>query len=256
MTDKDPAYFDSIQQVPNLRSGLVDVLATQIESGDLAPGARLPTEQAIMTATGVSRTVVREAFAALRARGLITTRQGLGAFVTDNPLPSTFSIVPTDLESIGDVISVLELRIGIEVEAVGLAAQRHDDEDLRRIKGRLDALNRAVETGEPGAAEDAAFHRAILVATHNPYYARLFDTFGNLMIPRQWARFESMEADQRRRHAARMRREHEAILRAIEGRDEPSARRALRAHLAKSLARFAELRDNTQSKAVNRPSAT
>ena len=74
MTDKDTAFFDAIQQVPNLRSGLVDALAAQIESGDLAPGQRLPTEQAIMTQTGVSRTVVREALAALRARGLITTR--------------------------------------------------------------------------------------------------------------------------------------------------------------------------------------
>lgn len=250
MTDKDPAFFDSIQQVPNLRSGLVDTMAAQIESGDLAPGTRLPTEQAIMTATGVSRTVVREAFAALRARGLITTRQGLGAFVTDNPQPRTFSIVPTDLESIDDIISVLELRIGIEVEAVGLAAIRRDDEDLQRISGRLEALNKAIESGEPGAAEDAAFHRAILVATHNAYYARLFDTFGNLMIPRQWARFESMETAERRRHAARMRREHEAILRAIEARDEAGARRALRTHLAKSLERFAELRDDTQRKAV------
>ncbi len=36
-----------------------------------------------MEATGVSRTVVREALAALRAKGLITTRQGLGAFVSE-----------------------------------------------------------------------------------------------------------------------------------------------------------------------------
>jgi len=246
MADKDPALFDSIQQVPNLRSGLVDALAAQIESGDLAPGQRLPTEQAIMTATGVSRTVVREAFAALRARGLITTRQGLGAFVSDDPKPRSFSIVPTDLWSIDDVISVLELRIGIEAEAAGLAALRRDEDDLKRMRARLAALEAAIGEGDSGAAEDAAFHRALLAATHNPYYTRLFDTFGNVMIPRHWAHFETMEPAERRRHLVRMRREHEAIVAAIEAGDRAAASRALRAHLTKSLARFAELRDATQ----------
>ena len=69
MADQATNLFDTIQQAPNLRSGLVDTLVAQIESGDLAPGQRLPTEQEIVAATGVSRTVVREALASLRARG-------------------------------------------------------------------------------------------------------------------------------------------------------------------------------------------
>jgi DNA-binding FadR family transcriptional regulator len=246
MADKDKAFFDAIQQVPNLRSGLVDALAAQIEAGDLSPGQRLPTEQAIMSATGVSRTVVREALAALRARGLITTRQGLGAFVANDPKPRSFSIVPYDLQSIDDVISVIELRIGIEVEAAGFAALRRDDEDLKRIRARLDQLEAAIEAGGSGAVEDAAFHRSILVATHNPYYARLFDTFGTLMLPRQWAYFEAMQKAEKARHMNRMRREHEAVLLAIEAGDDKSAQRALRSHLSKSLARFIALRDTTE----------
>ena len=50
----------------------------------MPPGAQLPTEQELIAATGVSRTVVREAVAALRAEGLVITRQGVGAFVADN----------------------------------------------------------------------------------------------------------------------------------------------------------------------------
>ena len=128
MKEQETTLFNTIQQTPNLRSGLVDTLIAQIESGDLAPGQRLPTEQAIMTATGVSRTVVREALASLRAKGLITTRQGLGAFVSDDPTPRSFSIIPTDLKSIDDVLRILELRMGIEVEAAGLAARRRTQE--------------------------------------------------------------------------------------------------------------------------------
>src|ERR1043165_1452542 len=77
----DPMTFDAIPQAPNLRTGLVETLIAQIESGDLAPGQRLPTEQAIVAATGVSRTGVREAPAFLPAKGFITTRPGLRSFL-------------------------------------------------------------------------------------------------------------------------------------------------------------------------------
>jgi DNA-binding FadR family transcriptional regulator len=242
MTEKEATFFNIIQQAPNLRSGLADTLIAQIESGDLKPGQRLPTEQAIMTATGVSRTVVREALATLRAKGLITTRQGLGAFVANDPNPRSFSIVPNDFESIDEVLRVLELRLGIEVEAAGLASLRRTEDDIVRMRERLDALDAAVEAGGYGAEEDFAFHRSILVATHNSYYARLFDTFGSAMVPRQWARLDMMTPAERLRHAGRMRREHHAIFTAIRDGDEVGARRNLRSHLAKSAARFEDLR--------------
>ncbi|MDL2401690.1 FadR/GntR family transcriptional regulator [Rhizobium mayense] len=243
MKDRDSAVFNTIQQMPNLRSGLADSLIAQIESGDLKPGQRLPTEQAIMEATGVSRTIVREALATLRAKGLIITRQGLGAFVSNDPKPRSFQIIPNDLESIDEVLRVLELRLGIEYEAAGLAAQRRTPEDIARMQDRLDALDRATEGGGYGAEEDFAFHRAILVATQNSYYSRLFDTFGTAMVPRQWARLDRITASERDRHVARMRREHHAIFNAIRDGNEAAARKALRNHLSKSAARFEELRD-------------
>lgn len=247
MTDRDKTVFDATRQPPNLRSSLADTLTAQIESGDLKPGQRLPTEQAIMAAAGVSRTIVREALATLRAKGLITTHQGLGAFVSDDPRPRSFSIIPNDLQSIDEVLRVLELRMGVEYEAAGLAALRRTQEDIDRMQDRLDALDRALEEGGYGAQEDYAFHRSILVATQNSYYGRLFDTFGNIMVPRQWARLDKMTSAERKRHAARMRREHHAIFAAIRDGNESAARRAIRTHLSKSTARFEELRDASTS---------
>ncbi len=84
-----------------------------------------------------------------------------------------------------------------------------------------------------GAEEDFAFHRSILVATQNSYYGRLFDTFGNAMVPRQWARLDKMTAAERERHTVRMRREHHAIFSAIRDGNEAAARKALRNHLSK-----------------------
>jgi DNA-binding FadR family transcriptional regulator len=243
MPYRDAVPFDALQQAPNLRSGLVETLIAQIESGDLAPGQRLPTEQAIVTATGVSRTVVREALASLRAKGLITTHQGLGAFVSNDPQPRSFSIVPTDLESIDEVLRVLELRIGVEVEAASFAAARRNDEDLERMAARLDALELSIRAGGAGVEEDFGFHRAILVATRNSYFARLLDTFGSAMIPRQWVPLDRMAPPEREKYVARIQREHRAILSAIRDRNERAAGRMMRTHLTRSYARFVELRD-------------
>jgi DNA-binding GntR family transcriptional regulator len=56
---------------------LADYIRGQIESGDLAPGQRLPSEPTYMDEYGVGRSSVREAMAVLRKEGLIvTTRRG------------------------------------------------------------------------------------------------------------------------------------------------------------------------------------
>eukprot|EP01035_Chromulina_nebulosa_P044982 gene44982-60934_t len=80
---------------------VVERIAAQITEGRLPAGARLPTEQAMMAAMGVSRTVVREAISALRAQGLVTTRQGAGAFVSSEPGQQPYAIDPDGLGSLG-----------------------------------------------------------------------------------------------------------------------------------------------------------
>jgi DNA-binding FadR family transcriptional regulator len=56
-------------------------LREKIAGGELKPGDKLPTEQALIRHFGVSRTVIREAIAGLRADGLVLPRQGVGVFV-------------------------------------------------------------------------------------------------------------------------------------------------------------------------------
>src|SRR5215510_1830839 len=106
-----------------LSHGLFEQLAEQIKSGKLAPGERLPTEQELTRAARVSRTVVREAVAALRAEGLVVTRQGVGAFVSAAPQQAPFRIDLERLHDIDGILQVMELRLCVEVESAGLAAE-------------------------------------------------------------------------------------------------------------------------------------
>lgn len=61
-------------------------LTAEIRDGSLAPGARLPTEPALMRRFGVGRHSVRRAVEALEAEGLVRVRQGSGTTVREAPV--------------------------------------------------------------------------------------------------------------------------------------------------------------------------
>ncbi len=88
------AGFTRIHPSRGLAHEVVERIRADIGSGKLRPGDRLPTEQDMIASLGVSRTVVREAVAALRAEGLVITRQGVGAFVADDMRLRPFRIAP------------------------------------------------------------------------------------------------------------------------------------------------------------------
>jgi DNA-binding FadR family transcriptional regulator len=226
--------------VRNLTEEVVERIATSIRGGQWAPGARLPTEQALMSAMGVSRTVVREAVAALRADGLVTTRQGSGAFVADaTRMP--FRINSEGLRSIEDVLEVMELRLAIEVEAAALAAERITPARLAPIRRALRSIDAALRKGEGAVTEDFAFHCAIARASGNAKIAELLEFLGHHIIPRQSVRVSLTTPAEQRRYLTRIQEEHGRIFNAIRNGDSAEARRSTRAHLTRSLARYRRL---------------
>jgi DNA-binding FadR family transcriptional regulator len=229
----------------NLTRTLIERLSAEILDGTLAPGAKLPTEPEMMAALGVSRTVVREAVAALRAEGLVVTRQGVGAFVTSDVQRRPFRIDPDGLHSIVEVLNVMELRTGVEVEAAGIAAERASPEGLRRIGQALKAIDRAVVRDEAAVDEDYAFHRAIADATGNPQFVRFHEFLGRFIIPRQSVRAARGRMASRRAYLEMLQDEHRAILEAIRGRSPAAARAAMRRHLENSRKRYRKLADES-----------
>jgi DNA-binding FadR family transcriptional regulator len=240
--ERAPAAFRRVPPPRGLTRAVVDRIAADIRERCLAPGARLPTEQAMIAALGVSRTVVREAIAALRAQGLVTTRQGVGAFVADGALRPPFRLETEGLRLITEVVHVMELRMGIEIEAAGLAAERAQGAHIEAIATALDAIERAIERDELGVIEDFAFHRAVAEATGNPQFPRFLEFLGRYIIPRQSVR---VEAPGERGYLETIQTEHRAIFEAIRARSVGHARRAMRRHLLRSRERYRRLAAST-----------
>ena len=222
----------------SLASELVARLTDDITSGKIPPGSRLPTEQELIAATGVSRTVVREAVAALRADGLVITRQGVGAFVPENARrPLRIEVDP--LSPLRAVLDVMELRTGIEIEAAGLAADRGSGSQIRKIVECLAAIDGALKRGGDAISEDFALHCSIADATGNPQFRRFLEHLGRFIIPRQTIR--GGPGIPRRAYSETFQREHRAIVQAIRSGSVLQARAAMRRHLLNSRKRYQRL---------------
>ena len=233
--------LSSLQPLLSSRSLVMEIgqrIAEDIATGRLMPGTRLPTEQEMMDAMGVSRTVIREAVASLRAEGLISTRQGIGSFVAEQPAQALFRIEPGQAASIADALHIMELRTAVETEAAGLAAERATKAQRRAIHRALAEIDAAIERGEPAIAEDFAFHAVITEATGNPQFRRFLDFLGRFIIPRSRVR---IRAENMRSYLLSFQQEHKAIVAAIDARAREQAQGAMRVHLVSSSQRYRAL---------------
>ncbi|EJN03631.1 FadR/GntR family transcriptional regulator [Phyllobacterium sp. YR531] len=226
--------MSSIGKRETLTVQLVKAIADRISTGQYSRGERLPTEQDMISEFNVSRTVVREAIANLKAKGLVHTQQGIGAFVLKDVPAAPFRIEEDNLELLEEIVSVMELRISIELEAAALAAVRRDEDDLARLKSSLDMMNETIERGESSVLADLEFHRAIASATKNRHFLSMFNYLGEVLIPRTRLQTHKMNDLPQRQYLERVNREHDQIYQAIRGQDVEGARAAMRLHLGSS----------------------
>jgi DNA-binding FadR family transcriptional regulator len=218
----------------DLAVSLVEELERRIREDLLKAGDKLPTEATLMAHFGVSRTVVRDALARMKAAGLVQSHQGVGTFVASTLRSKPFCV--DDAEGPGHALAALELRLGVESEAAVLAAQRRTAEDLAAICHAYEALRTALAEEADTAHADLRFHLAIAHAAHSPHFASVLEALGPSAVSSSI--FE-------RAHASHVNgvwelevlEEHGNILAAIRLKDPEAAGAAMRLHLAKSRGR-------------------
>lgn len=221
-----------------LSAQVADTLRARIEQGEYAPGDKLPTEPVLIQQFGFSRTVIREAIAALRADRLLESRQGAGVYVLPPPEPTELlaRLAPAP-DRVSDIIEAMELRIGIEVQAAGLAAQRRSAAQEANIQRQLDSFALLMKNGQQTEEADYEFHMAIADATNNPRFRMFLEHFGYRMIPRSKLRAVSGGVDLPSRDTDIL-NEHKAIADAIFEGNVERARDSMFQHLQSGLQRY------------------
>lgn len=229
-----PVTTPPLRRPRGLVNEVVASLEAAIREGKLRSGDKLPTEAAIMQSHDVSRTVVRESISRLQAAGLVETRHGIGTFVRPPELRPNFRIDAQDMATVSDVIAVLELRISLETESAGLAAQRRTSDHLAAMALALKAFQNSIEQDSDAVPPDFQFHMEVARATGNRHFTDLMTYLGAMIIPRTRVNTPRTAPEGRLAYLQRVHAEHRSIYEAIESRDPDGARAAMRLHLGNS----------------------
>lgn len=160
----------------------VDRVHTLILSQQLQPGNALPSEMRLAETLGVSRPVVREALRILAGRGMITIANGRNPIIS--PVNATalvqFFERATQLNAV-TVIELLEVRRGIEVQSIVLAAERRTSAHIQLLQQQYRKLDDARFDLAMYSELDAQLHRIIAMASQNQMLSYLVESLGDAL---------------------------------------------------------------------------
>lgn len=213
-----------------------------IEAGGLQPGDKLPTADRLCEQFSVSRTVVREAIASLKAEGRLRSLRGSGVYVAKPGKVTDSLMFMAAPQEIGDVLDFMEFRVAVEVEAAGLAAERRTETNLLRMEQALALFRRHLHDNSLATDADRSFHRAVADATNNSRFRLFVDEIGDRLIPRRALGASFVDEASKAEFLALIETEHLQILEAITNRKPDEARVAMRRHLEDGRRRYREWR--------------
>ena len=158
----------------NLSDQVVRYLIDYTRRHQLACGAEIPSEGQVSLALGVSRSVVREAYRALKSAGFLDIGNGrsprVGRLSSDGFAQFLLHALHTD-QATPD--QVLELRRSIEVRAAELAAAHRTEEDVQALGRAAEVMRTALQSRRVFTNADVRFHQILGRATGNPLFELL-----------------------------------------------------------------------------------
>ncbi|MGB9867726.1 MAG: FadR/GntR family transcriptional regulator [Bacillota bacterium] len=157
---------------------IVEEIKNMIIEGRLKAGDKMPSERELAEMLRVGRSSVREALKALHSMGLITrTKDGLVVDIKS----SAFFTDPRLLSKHVSVFELFEARKVIEVEMVGMAAERALAGEVQELERVLSEADRAPMPPEKFVFYDMTFHLGIARASHNRVLVQVFSSIKDLL---------------------------------------------------------------------------
>ncbi|GEK49018.1 transcriptional regulator [Bisbaumannia pacifica] len=223
--------YQTVKQ-PRLADVITERLESMIIEGSLQPGQRLPPERELAERFGVSRPSLREAIQKLAARGLLTSRQGGGTFVTQE-LNTRYSDPLLEMLARHQEFhfDLLEFRDAMEGLSAYYAALRSTPADKALLVQRFEELEASFAGRDPEqeAKADAAFHLAIAESAHNVLLLHtirgIFHLLEKSIVDNLAYLFEKPDS------RPRLMEQHRALLEAILAGDAEQARERAHEHL-------------------------
>jgi len=154
-----------------LAQQVIEELINLLMTGQFKPGDRIPSEFDLMDICNVSRPVIREALTSLEVLGIVNRKTRSGTFFSDKIGSKPFSMMLA--LSVGDIPSLIETRVALELGLVTLAAEKITDEDLAKLKATIEEM-KSLPT-EDSSEIDKEFHKIIALSAKNPLFEGIID---------------------------------------------------------------------------------
>ncbi len=217
--------------IKNRSEQIAERILKMIESGELRVGEKLPSEPEFARQLGISRGILREGLAQLKAQGIISRKPKDGTYIL--PLENRqLEMAETTQRMIkaSSFRNIMEMRDAIEQKAVVLAVERATDEELEELREILQKDEQ--HTGEDDL--DYFFHYRLVELSGNSIFMGIVNSY-----------FEEIRAIRDRnlndsRHRVQVQQEHMAIMDAICRRDRIAAVAAVEQHMKRIWERWCQ----------------
>jgi DNA-binding FadR family transcriptional regulator len=205
----------------------------RIRSGEIEPGAQLPSERELMEQYGVGRPAIREALQALERSGIVEIAHGERARVVVPTAERLIAQVAGGamhlLRTQPDMLGHLkEARVFLEIGLARLAAERATDEDIANLQLRVAQQRASMVDLEKFIERDMAFHREIALISGNPIYPAIVESLF------RWASEYYRPLVRAPGVEELTLSEHQRIVDAIARRDGQAASEAMQQHLSRA----------------------
>ena len=225
MTEQRPAW-----DTPIVRESVAEMVARRIldmvSARALRPGDQLPPERDLAESLGVSRPSVREAIRGLAILGVVKSRQGGGAYITNldaeallGPLQFFLSLEDVNIRELYDARSL------IESDVARRAAVNMSESQLGALEAILAAQRGTLADARAFRLSDFAFHEAIWEGCGNAFLRRIGESLNVLGLGFR------KRASETKGVLEQSLADHHRLVAALRARDADAAARAAESHM-------------------------
>ena len=153
---------------------VAEQVLSQIKSGELSPGDRLPPQRELASLLGVGRSSVREAINALAVMGYLDVAQGRGTYIAENLPDADAALFQLDAAlKAGNILDLMDVREMLECRSARLAAERAEGKKIKKIENTLKGMRASADDYPSFLEADMQFHRALAEASENQILCEL-----------------------------------------------------------------------------------
>ena len=250
----EPLAFTPIH-TPRAFEQICARIRTQLESGALTPGDKLPPERDLAQQLGVGRNALREALRSLEIAGIVRLQKGVkgGAFIRAGNA-GQMNQVMQDMLSLGSITveELTETRLHIQDLVVRLACARATSADFDALTANIERTEAMTRAGRYLDRVECSreFYRLLVAATHNQVLTMMVHSLTEILM-----HFVTLRVAAGGKPQPRLTEKRREFMAALRARDADRACRLMHTHL-KSVHRLLKENPKALPAPAARPRAT